>query len=228
MKTKNGRKQTALDLNGVLKLDIMMNIKQSLSLFFSISILFSFNSCSDEQFEEANFNQNTLDIFAKNFPDQYEKLDYSSFREGKVDNIENEKGEVIHIGIYYKSIDIVDKGVLLGSIVEIDGQSHYVEKKSKTMIYNNLENLTKKIKFDLVQKDKNSNYQIPDFDSLQSSYIYAKSDCNSWSNYVCAAGCTIASIAIAASDGPSPFMDILAVAYQGTCLAGCAIEHGCK
>ena len=91
MKTKNGRKQTALDLNGVLKLNIMMNFKQSLSLFFSISILFSFNSCSDEQFEEANFNQNTLDIFAKNFPDQYEKLDYSSFREGKVDNIENEK-----------------------------------------------------------------------------------------------------------------------------------------
>jgi len=33
--------------------------------------------------------------------------------------------------------------------------------------------------------------------------------------------CTAAAIAIAAADGPSPLMDIAAVAYQVSCMANC-------
>jgi len=37
----------------------------------------------------------------------------------------------------------------------------------------------------------------------------------------CKVSCTVGAMAIAASDGPSPLMDILAIAYQVSCLAAC-------
>ena len=43
----------------------------------------------------------------------------------------------------------------------------------------------------------------------------------SGNGFWCKASWTIGAMAIAASDGPSPLMDVLAIAYQVACLADC-------
>lgn len=42
---------------------------------------------------------------------------------------------------------------------------------------------------------------------------------------LCAAGCTLGTIGIAASDGPLPLMDAVAAAFYITCNGGCAVDH---
>jgi len=41
---------------------------------------------------------------------------------------------------------------------------------------------------------------------------------------LCAAGCTLGALAIAASDGPLPIMDALAVSFYIVCNTGCAVD----
>ena len=53
--------------------------------------------------------------------------------------------------------------------------------------------------------------------------IFASGGCG-YRLMLCAAGCTLASIAIAASDGPLPFMDALAVSFYIVCNGECAID----
>jgi len=40
-------------------------------------------------------------------------------------------------------------------------------------------------------------------------------------DFWCGVNCTVVAMVIAASDGPAPLMDILAISYQVSCLAQC-------
>ncbi len=57
------------------------------------------------------------------------------------------------------------------------------------------------------------------YDPKTDSYLIANSSnaTNGW----CEVACTLGAMAIAASDGPVPIMDALAIAYGIACLADC-------
>lgn len=71
--------------------------------------------------------------------------------------------------------------------------------------------------------DVNDSSQFQDFQMIYNSETGNYEVVNTNRGFWCSVNCTVVALVIAASDGPSPLMDILAIAYQVSCLAQC--EH---
>lgn len=112
--------------------------------------------------------------------------------------------------------------------VEFDGKGFFVDYSKHN----------KGIKvFDVVNSDEyciipfaEGKASIPDFNSEYSLYqkTFNPNESNlksGWRYWLCAGGCGAVSLAIAASDGPAPFMDILAVVFFADCTLDCAEKH---
>ncbi len=115
-----------------------------------------------------------------------------------------------------------------GYYVEFDGKGFFIDysKLSKGIEVFDVARINRYYSIPFEQ----NNTTIPDFNS--ELYLFQKNIDNieahlksEWRYWLCSAGCTAISAAIAAADGSAPIMDILAVAHQGDCVMGCADKH---
>jgi hypothetical protein len=89
-------------------------------------------------------------------------------------------------------------------------------------------NLNKNYIFDM-EFSSEHNLVLPNFNENENINLYPRN--NSCQNscqgglILCTATCTLAALAVAASDGPLPFMDVVAAAGWTTCNGTCAYSH---
>lgn len=102
-------------------------------------------------------------------------------------------------------VPIVENNVKKGAYLEVNGKALYLVKKegSSYDVYKSDSNFSKAAKVNISFNSNTGQYSA-------SATVF-------W----CEAACTATALAIAAGDGPSPALDILAVAYQVACVADC-------
>tara|TARA_R110000868_G_C10938104_1_gene766845 strand:- start:2380 stop:2922 length:543 start_codon:yes stop_codon:yes gene_type:complete len=169
------------------------------------SILFINFSCNNDNplVIEENDMSNAMLSFKNNFPSEYVNL-----------SIENK--QVIKNGSNNLSaifIPVIDKGIVIGRFFEhSDGEAYYYDLsdyKNQVVTYDVIN--PKSMQIIGMKLDLNSQSYKPDFSTSKGSF---------W----CKASCTLGAMAIAASDGPVPVMDVLAVAYATACLIDCEVN----
>ncbi|MFD0931416.1 hypothetical protein ACFQ0R_02275 [Psychroflexus salinarum] len=187
----------------------MKNLKIKLTIISSLILCSLFlNSCETESSEEFNqsFKKEFLS-FKSSFPELANKIDYKSIQETSAEN--NGKSMTKTSGV---SFPIINNNKIIGRyIATIDERSavyiDFSDYQNKIIIYD-VNNPSKFESFEMVLNEKSNTYSPVYNSSLEKGF---------W----CDAQCTLAAIAIAASDGPAPLMDILAISFQITCLASC-------
>lgn len=152
-----------------------------------------------------NLTYPTLREFSKQYPKEYKNIN--------VNFIQNSKGNVIKSieelsKITYFTAPIIENSKVVGRIVFTKGD----------LVYLDYQNYKKNINTVLFKKNKT--VVKLSLKTLLSKNKYKVNISQSKINW-CAIQCTIAAVAIAASDGPSPLMDILAISFQISCLASC-------
>lgn len=200
-------------------------------LLLSVGLL-TLNSCSEDEniLDETIKNQLTenLKIFKNNFESEFKNLNFDSKKSGTITAI-NEKGNKEDLGIGYTSIEITLDGKVSGYYIEIEGEGHYIDLGSNNKINHfYVNNPKEKLEFELTQNDE-LGYKLPNFTKIHISNlsnVQAKCD-NDAAATACVVTCGISAGAIALSDGPAPFMDVLAVSYFGSCTTGCALQYNC-
>lgn len=194
----------------------MKSIKQIITIV-AIAI-FMFTSCSKNeqidvlQDESISLKSITnLNDFKAEYPKEYNLLN--------VEFIQNDKG-IIKTQAELKDLNfftipaIVNDNVV-GRLLYYNGEIQYVD-------YTNFKNEVSIITF---SKDKlKSSVMLPTiYNSVNDTYEVSLYQ-NKASGFLCGVGCTLATMAIIASDGPAPLMDIIALAYYSVCMAECAKE----
>lgn len=175
-----------------------------LILFSSVSLLNSCDKGYDEVKDEAIDNE--LEIFKKNFPCEFENIGIEYVQR----EITNKSGgdNLSKSGI---SFPIIDDGKVIGRYLGLSDQSaatyiDFTDYENQVTVYDVLDPSKFQI-FKMIYNPEKGLYEP----------IILKSTTGFW----CGAACALGTIAIAASDGPSPLMDILAVSFSVACLADC-------
>ncbi len=147
----------------------------------------------------------TLDDFRTNFPTLYKNLDTRFIQNAKGDRVTS-LSELSRI--VYFTLPAVKKGEVVGRLFSHNGNVQYLD----------LKNYKKVIDVSIVSGGGLSTFSaVTKLDTRKNVYTVNVQN-RGW----CEVSCAIGTIAIAASDGPSPLMDILAVAYAVSCLNDCA------
>jgi len=122
------------------------------------------------------------------------------------------------------TIELIKDGVVVGYLLE--NNNNYgignISISNKILYFDILKEV--EFPFDLVYND--------DFDTVLPSFnddffdyeIYSDNRCQG-NLMLCATGCTLGALGIAASDGPLPFMDVVAASFYISCNAGCALSY---
>lgn len=186
----------------------MKNVRSKISKIVLSIILTGAVGCSNDNTEVGNLEVESLSFefshFKENFPQHFQKIESSKIQYGQSSSIQgkgNEDGA---------TFPIVDGDNVIGRYLGLSDQS--------TAIYFDFENYEESISvYDVNNPDFQRTYYA-EYDAKTNSYIYNDLGNKGW----CEVSCTLGAMAIAASDGPAPFMDYLAVAYGIACLADCA------
>jgi hypothetical protein len=181
-------------------------LKNVLGLFILATI---FVSCNSEKEDIAiNSIDNEIVTFKSNFPHLSNKISTANIQ--KVGEVEkNSKSSQASIsGITFP---IIENEEVIGRYIGLSDESSAIyidfsDYTNKVTVYNVIDPSVFET-FQMIYNPENGNYEP--------SYFGEK-------GFWCGASCTIGAIAIAASDGPSPLMDFLAISFQIACLADCA------
>lgn len=155
-----------------------------------------------------NLDEQNLSAFKSSFPSLIEKAEFNYTQNVSVPNKMNKKEE-----IEGTTFPVMNEQEVIGRYLGLNDESaaiyiDFSDYQNQITIYD----VNNPTKFEVVETV---------FDSKTNSYLpvqkYSK---NTW----CKASCYIGSMAIAASDGPAPFMDVLAVSYGITCIAACVYQ----
>ena len=166
------------------------------------SMIFSCSKGDDSIVEKTE----ALKLFEKNFKNESQNLNYNYIQKSKKVKLKTNSDSSID----FTTIPIIENQVVTGRFFEYsDGDAFYIDFSDytkKIIIYD----LANPSEFEIVEMiyNKDSNSYVPNY-------------LGSNKTFMCKVACTIGAMAIAASDGPSPIMDILAVAYQISCVADC-------
>jgi hypothetical protein len=193
------------------------------------AIIFLFQNCTlEENLQIYSFNTTeALKNFEKNLPLEFSYLDFSKAQSYFID----EKGKLLFTSKKennYLTIPAIKNGKVIGRFIGFKEDGIYIDLKNyhREIVGINVSNLDSRLTAKTFFDEKNQNY-FPVFDSNSESQRI--NGCGNQLGYnLCLATCAISAIAIAASDGPSPFMDIVAVSYTATCILNCAVSNDCE
>ncbi len=205
----------------------MKNFKSFKKPFFSlflaifISLMTVFCSCSNQDnIEESDNVVLDSNLYFQRTSSIDFKTDMSSYYKGEIE-FGVEKFVEEHS---VNTTEILKNGIVVGYFIENSGNFGIgdISKSGKIVYYD----LVKKLgySFDIAY---NQDYEtdLPLFNDDYIDYeVYADNRCQG-QLMLCIAGCTLASIAIAASDGPLPFMDAVAVSTYVVCNGHCVVSY---
>lgn len=193
----------------IIKLLILKTIKMKKTTIITtmmgllILILISCNSKRDEVFDQLSSVE--FSEFKTNFPNLSSKISFNDIQKVVI-NSDNTK-TTSNMGVTFP---VIDNKTVIGRYIGLSDETKGV--------YFDLSNYTNQITAYDVHNP--SNYLViqmtynPDNDKYEPSL-------NNLKSYWCEISCCLGAMAIAASDGPSPLMDILAATYCATCIAEC-------
>lgn len=185
-----------------------MNILIIKRVFFTIFVLFISMSC-DKQTNEMELSDQRLSIFKMNFPNEYKNLRLE-FLQGTIETKSSEVSPSLGI-----SVPVIINNEVVGRYVGLVDQS--------AAIYIDFTNFKNEIiVYDVINP---SRFQIFKMKYDAERDVYEPFVLKSTNDALCGALCALGAIAIAASDGPAPFMDALAITYAATCLAACVANE---
>ena len=181
--------------------------KAKISIFLA-NILF-IASCS--QYNEVT-NTEFLK-FKENFPHLVANISYENLqRSSNLNDLSRYNSEEEVVGV---SFPVIDEDIVVGRYIGTDDE--------KTAVYMDFTNYEEEIIiYDVNDPSKFNSYKM-ELDAENEVYIPVGLN-QSRGGFWCAATCTLGALAIAASDGPFPVMDLLAVSFQAACLADCALK----
>ncbi|HLW63042.1 MAG TPA: hypothetical protein VKY33_06530 [Flavobacterium sp.] len=134
--------------------------------------------------------------------------------------------KVVNSEYQVEAQDIIVKGDVVGSLAFTnDGDFGVLDVRNTDTEYKYFDSKTN-FMFLFVSKYNNEAKRfIPDFENTV--YYEVRKDPNPCQTQLtlCTATCTLAAIAVAASDGPSPFMDVVAITGWTTCNGACISVH---
>jgi hypothetical protein len=186
----------------------MKNLKIKLIVMSGLFLSFLFNSCETENSDtmEQTTESEFLN-FKTAFPDLESKINYTYIQKTSSNSNASPKGNLEGVTFPVTNNEEVI-GRYIGTADEISAiYIDFSDYKNKITVYD-VNDPSKSENFIMIL-DEATNIYSPEINS------------DSGKGFWCDAQCTIAAIAIAASDGPSPLMDILAISFQITCLAAC-------
>lgn len=171
------------------------------------------NLSSTNSYDNLTNNENSITTFSYSFDNKIKNYFKSTFITGEVvANYDGLKGQKLIIN-----------GQMVGIIVsDREGKIGFTDSRKAGRI--KYFDLTKDRLFDMPIVF-NPEYQIlvPDFNN---GYFTEVKDNRCQGNFtLCSAGCTLAAVAVAASDGPLPFMDAIALAGWSTCQGLCLSSY---
>ena len=155
--------------------------------------------------QELTFEQKTS-VFKANFPEEYSNISLNNIQEVE-SSLTN--ANTIENGI---TVPIEENNQIIGRYIGLTDQS-----ASVYLDFSDYENTVRVY-------NVNNPSQFEDF---QMAYNYNTNNyepirANGGGGFWCEVGCVLSAITISGLDGPFPFMDILAVAYEVACIADCA------
>lgn len=165
-----------------------------------------FVGCNKEinETEEKNLFEDKLTIFKQNFPCEYENINFDYLQESKSTKSSESNTD-------YIVFPVMEDGKVVGRYIGLADQS--------SAIYIDLRDYTNTVTvYDVINSSLHETVSMV-YDSEKGIYIPAS--LKSANGFWCGLSCGIGTVAIAASDGPSPLMDILAASYAAACLTEC-------
>ena len=175
--------------------------------FFKIAlcVLLIANFSCDKETSEAEFNEQlspSMAAFKANFPNEFAQLDLD--RSQVIKDANN--------ALLATSSPVISNNQVRGRLFQYaDGITLYYDLSRYSEFVTT---------FDVF--DKSSQTYAMKFDAKSQSY---QPDFTTAGSFWCKAACTLGAMAIAASDGPAPLMDALAITYGAACLADCVINE---
>ncbi|WP_321348721.1 hypothetical protein [uncultured Draconibacterium sp.] len=179
--------------------------------FFIVVISFAiFISCDKDGagvVENNKFYDSNLTLFKSNFLVEYEGIDYSNIQDVNsvlTKSSSDSNYEAITFPVMYD-------GKIVGRYIGLKDQT--------SAIYIDMSDYTKTITvYNVINPEQ---YEVVGmvYDSFDDTYI--PNTLKSASGFWCGVACGLGTVAIAASDGPVPVMDVLAASYAVACLASC-------
>jgi len=209
---------------------ILYIIMKKIQLYLlTITIALLMSNCTSENLQtESPSPIFELTLLKEKFPAEFNNLNLGSFKE--IDKLLLTRNSEVIFDLSVQSYDIENPNGVYG----------YFLNSSSFTVLALVDVLNEKITiFDLInnskteflrEKDDKRNIQL--FDKTHNRLISAEeSGAAGASNscdaglMLCGVGCTLATIAIMATDGPLPIMDVVAAAYYVTCNAGCIVSY---
>ena len=134
--------------------------------------------------------------------------------------------KVVNSEYQVEAQDIIVKGDVVGSLAFTnDGDFGVLDVRNTDTEYKYFDSKTNFMFLFTSKYNNGAKRFIPDFENTV--YYEVRKDPNPCQTQLtlCTATCTLAAIAVAASDGPAPFMDVIAIAGWTTCNGGCISAH---
>lgn len=175
-------------------------------LIIMIFITSFFVGCNKEinETEERNPYEDKLTIFKKNFPCEYENINFDYLQELKSTK---SSGSIAN----FITFPVIEDGKVIGRYIGFTDQS--------CAVYIDMKDYTNTVTvYDAINPSLHETVSMV-YDSEKGIYIPVR--LKSANGFLCSTLCAIGTIAIAASDGPVPVMDALAATYAIACLAQC-------
>jgi len=198
--------------------------KPYFSLFSAIFIFSSmtvFYSCSEQENieEKDSIVLDSSSYLQRTSPNDF-KTDISRYYNSNIEFGVEEFVEEHSVN----ATEILKNGTVVGYFIENSGNFGIgdISINSKIVYYD----LVKEVgySFDIAYNEDYETY-IPAFNDDYIDYeLYRDNRCQG-QLMLCTGGCTLASLAIAASDGPLPFMDAIAVSTYIVCNGHCAVSY---
>lgn len=176
-------------------------------MIFSLSLFVGCNKEIDEAVETNPF-EDRLTIFKKNFPCEYNNINFDYLQESKSTKSSDNTANFI-------IFPVMEDGKVVGRYLGFTDQSY--------AIYIDMSDYTNSvIVYDVINPSLHETVSMI-YDSEKGIYIPVS--LKSASGFWCGLACGIGTVAIAASDGPIPVMDALAATYAVACLASCLAQE---
>lgn len=200
----------------LLKKTAVLALTVTLGIFlFSCENGETMDSTNSNDYETSNYSDNSMTTFSS--PDDYDLKIKNYF--GRAFEI----GEVVGEDAGLRGQKLIVAGQMVGVIVSDDeGKMGFTDSRTEGRV--KYFDLRKNRLFDMPIVF-NPEYQIlvPDFNG---GYFTEVKDNRCQGQFtLCSAGCTLAAVAVAASDGPLPFMDALAITGWTTCQGLCLSSY---
>ncbi|MCV6631028.1 MAG: hypothetical protein OIF50_14340 [Flavobacteriaceae bacterium] len=170
-------------------------MKKHTIIFFVLTLSITLISCNKDSNPSEQIEDNSISNFENNFISEFQAKDLSYLQ--KVDHS-------------FLTFPTIKNGMVIG---------RYIEYSDEEALYFDLSNYKKEV---IVYNvfNKNEFQIIPTTLDLKTK-SYKLDSSLARGGFWCKAACYIGAAAIAASDGPAPLMDALAVSYGITCIAAC-------